>query len=154
MKTTIYFKFLLIIICFFLCSGCDLFKYSFNPNDIIINISPAHLRITNIDTGETAEKTSTITIGGDKVDLIVSRSHTLEIEFIPDSDDIDTDSDYAVDFELFDVKMTVKQSPYKIQYTINYDVPTGTYPICCSATNSNRTDSILCKQTMYIRILQ
>lgn len=157
MRTITNFKYSFIIAALFLCCGCDQLKDLFDPNGVIIyNIYnlQAHLKITNINTGETAEKKSTITIGGNKYDLIVNRSQTLEIEFIPDSEKTEPESEYTIDFELFDIKKTVTQKPYKFQYTIDNDVPNGTYPIKCSAMNSKWQNGSSCKQTMYIKIQQ
>lgn len=144
-----YLKFIFIFIVFFFCNSCE-YLNSYFDNDITIINAPAHLKITNLDTGETAEDDSTITIDGNNnnYDLTISWGQTLEVEFIPD----ETDGDYVVDFEVLDIKKTISQSPYKFQITIARDVPKGIYPIKCSAMNSDWDEGSSCRQAMSIRI--
>lgn len=149
MSTMKYLKFIFIFIVFFFCNSCE-YLNSYFDNDITIINAPAHLKITNLDTGETAEDDSTITIDGNNnnYDLTISWGQTLEVEFIPD----ETDGDYVVDFEVLDIKKTISQSPYKFQITIARDVPKGIYPIKCSAMNSDWDEGSSCRQAMSIRI--
>ena len=118
----------------------------------------AHLKITNLDTGETAENYAAITLGGSEYDLVVSRGQTLEIEFLPQvisiGDEIILGDDfvYTVDFELFDTKKTLTQSPYKFEYTVGDDVTDGIYEVKCSAMTSRWTDDSSYTQTMKLLV--
>lgn len=140
-----YFACFCYIITFFgACESGSLRQYTYH--------GPAHLIVTNIDTGEVREESSSlgIYIGGAPEDLTIKHGETLEIKFIPPQGF--KDHKFDVNILFLDKDFTIHDEPYSIRVTIGNNVPVGSYPIYCSAMSLDWSDESSCKQSMGIKI--
>ena len=114
---------------------------------------PAHLVVTNINTGEVHEETSILIIytGGSPNDMIIKRGETIEIKFIPPESY--KDHKFNVNIVFLDKDVNIDNHPYSIRVTIDDNVPIGSYPIYCSAMCHDWSDESSCEQSMGVRIV-
>ena len=129
------------------CVSCDkIFNLSINSYT-----GPAELTITNVTTGESrTEQGAVVYVGeGDPKAYHFKHGDVMQLKFTP-PEKYQKDS-FSVDYEVFDVKVTIIDRPYIYELNISEDIPVGTYFVKCSAMCDKWTSGS-CKQEMEFRV--
>lgn len=133
----------------FLLYGCSVdSEFSLYIRDVV-NV-PADLTVTNLTTGESCQKKSTIEIGGDPYDMVFHHGERMQLLFSPP--DKYKKEDFLVTYKILDIDTIISKSSYLFELTIDNEVPIGSYPISCSAMCDEWADNSSCVQTVLIRI--
>ncbi|MCM1176200.1 MAG: hypothetical protein NC335_00435 [Bacteroides sp.] len=119
-----------------------------------IYIGPAHLTLTNLDSGETNEKSSTIDIGiGTSLPeyhLTVECGGRMEMKFSPMNEY--ADKKFDVIFKFLGEENKVTSAPYSKTITVPSDTPEGIYTVECSAMCDTWREGSSCTQSMTVKV--
>lgn len=113
---------------------------------------PADLTITNLTTGSSIRKTSTITIGGKPEELELHHGDRIELLFLPPEKY--ENKDFDVDFYVFNQVYTVSEKPYILELTVDDNVAVGSSIVTCSAMCRIWQQQSSCKQGISVVVVE
>lgn len=114
----------------------------------------ADLTITNLDTGDTYQQTTTATIiiGGQPAEYILfAPGERMRLQFTPPKDY--AKEKFSVNFKVLDYDVNVTKSPYVYEFTIPENSMNGDYAASCSAM-CEAWDAGSCTQSITFGIVQ
>lgn len=120
--------------------------------DVRIWSGPANLTITNITTGVSRQNTASFVINLDESpsDIVFKHGDVLQLKFTPPEEY--NKKSFSVDYQVLDKTVTITNSPYIYEITIDNDVPVGSYIVYCSAMCEEWSEGSSCKQSIRFRV--
>lgn len=144
MKNYLKFVFVFVSVAFALSGcGCD-------DVEITIYTGPAHLTITNLETGVSKENNSTLQIPSPEYHLTAQCGDRIEMRFTPMEKY--ADKKFDVKFKFLDQESKVSSSPYSKTVVIPSDTPEGIYSVECSAMCEVWDNGSSCTQSMRVKV--
>lgn len=113
---------------------------------------PADLTITNLTTGSTIRKQSTIIIGAIPEELVLHHGDKIELLFTPPEQYANEKFDVA--FQVLGQDYSVSDKPYRLILTIEDNISKGSSYVTCSAMCRIWNQQSSCKQAISIVVVE